>query len=193
MSRRLPPIPASQQSPEQAQLVALYRSSWRKVLATPDGGLGGPFDATLYSPGYASSIVEVGDYFREKSGLPPRIKELAVLIVAHKTRCGFEWHAHAAAALRLGVDLESIKAIRDGRMPKLESAAETAALEVAQQLTQSGAIDDPTFERARSALGEKVLIDLIGLVGYYFTVAIILNCARVTHPKVGTGEFPELP
>lgn len=48
---RFPPIKPADMTPEQRELAASYRTGWRTSIANPDGSLGGPFDATLRSPG----------------------------------------------------------------------------------------------------------------------------------------------
>ncbi len=66
---RFPPIKPADMTPEQRELAASYRTGWRTSIANPDGSLGGPFDATLRSPGLAGRLAGVSNYFRDGTAL----------------------------------------------------------------------------------------------------------------------------
>lgn len=77
---RFPPIKPADMTPEQRELAASYRTGWRTSIANPDGSLGGPFDATLRSPGLAGRLAGVSNYFRDGTALPRRLNEFAILV-----------------------------------------------------------------------------------------------------------------
>jgi 4-carboxymuconolactone decarboxylase len=49
-------------------------------------------------------------------------------------------------------------------------------------------VSDAVFQRARALLGEKGVVDLTGLVGYYTLLALTLNAFEVPVPE--DGEVP---
>jgi 4-carboxymuconolactone decarboxylase len=62
-------------------------------------------------------------------------------------------------------------------------ADETVVYEFCTALHTTHAVDDPLFERAVTALGERGVMDLIGVTGYYTLVSMVLNVAEVPLPE----------
>jgi 4-carboxymuconolactone decarboxylase len=58
-------------------------------------------------------------------------------------------------------------------------------------LERRRAVGDATYRRAVAAFGEAGVIDLIGVIGYYTTLAMILNVAR-TPPPHGAPRLRKL-
>ena len=50
-----------------------------------------------------------------------------------------------------------------------------------------------TYARAVARLGEQNLIDLIGVVGYYTLLAMVMNVARTGVPQGPSLPLPPLP
>ena len=46
------------------------------------------------------------------------------------------------------------------------------------ELLQNKSVSDPTYARMLAKFGEQGVVDTTGLVGYYSTLAMILNVAR---------------
>ena len=55
-------------------------------------------------------------------------------------------------------------------------------------------VSDPTYRRALARFGEQGVIDLLGVVGYYNFLAIVMNATRTGMPE-GVAEplrrYPE--
>ncbi|HVZ45251.1 MAG TPA: carboxymuconolactone decarboxylase family protein [Ramlibacter sp.] len=184
---RFPPVAPNDMTPAQRDLASSYRTGWRTTIANADGSLGGPFDATLRSPELAGRLGAVSNYFRDGTALPPRLNELAILVVARHWDSDFEWHAHCAAALDAGLAREVVDGVNAGHTPAGMRADEAIVFEVATELQSRHRLSDATFERARSVLGERQLIDLVGVCGYYTLVAMMLATADV-HPASAPRE-----
>ena len=80
----------------------------------------GPFEAMMHSPRLMTLAQAVGEYLRYHSAIGTTLSELVILITARAWSQDFEWHVHAPAAERAGIDPTVIAAIRDGRRPKRE-------------------------------------------------------------------------
>jgi 4-carboxymuconolactone decarboxylase len=52
------------------------------------------------------------------------------------------------------------------------------------------AVDDPVFERVKQRFGERGLVDLTGLIGYYSFVSVTLNVFEVPVPP-GAALLPK--
>jgi 4-carboxymuconolactone decarboxylase len=59
---------------------------------------------------------------------------------------------------------------------------EAIVYDFASELLGTGQVSDATFQRAKTAFGERGVVDLVGAVGYYSLVSMVLNVARVPLP-----------
>jgi 4-carboxymuconolactone decarboxylase len=80
-----------------------------------------------------------------------------------------------AAALKAGVDAAVIEAIRRGEEPSFERGDERLAYDVVVELQRTKRLSDETFERARSAWGNELLIEAVSAIGFYTTAAMMIN------------------
>jgi 4-carboxymuconolactone decarboxylase len=96
--------------------------------------------------------------------------------------------------LKLGTSPETIEAVRCGRRPVDMSADEALIYDFTQELLTHRGICDATYAGTVARLGERGVIDLTGLIGYFLTVSLILNVAH-TPPEVveGVESLPALP
>ncbi len=169
------------------QLDAAQRRLYEAVLASPrgqgaarrliqreDGTLTGPFDAWLRSPVLGAHLERVGMALRSDSVLPGAARETAVLVVARAWGADFEWWVHRLVARREGVSEAAIEAIGRGQKPRSDDAACQAAHDVAHELVAHRRLDAVTFARARAVLGERALVELVTLIGFYQLVSGIL-------------------
>jgi nitroreductase/alkylhydroperoxidase family enzyme len=182
------------------QLDAAQRRLYDAVLASPrgqggarrmvlrdDGTLTGPFDAWLRSPALGEHLERVGMALRTDTVLPAPAREIAVLVVARAWSADFEWWVHGLVARGVGVPEAAIEAIGQGRRPVLEDAAWQAAHDVAAELVERRRLEPATLERARAALGERALVEVITLVGFYQLVSGLLESF---HPPGPSAELP---
>jgi nitroreductase/alkylhydroperoxidase family enzyme len=159
----------------------------RRFIQRQDGTLTGPFDAWLRSPVLGEHLERVGMALRTDTVLPAAARETAVLVVARAWGADFEWWVHGLVARREGVPEAAIDAIGHGRRPRFEDAACQAAHDVAHELVERRSLDSATLERAREALGERALVEVATLVGFYQLVSGILESF---HPPGPSAELP---
>jgi nitroreductase/alkylhydroperoxidase family enzyme len=159
----------------------------RRFIQREDGTLTGPFDAWLRSPVLGEHLERVGMALRTDTVMPAAARETAVLVVARAWGADFEWWVHGLVARREGVPEAAIEAIGRGRRPHFEDAACQAAHDVAHELVAHRRLDPLTLERAREALGERALVEVITLVGFYQLVSGILESF---HPPGPSGDLP---
>ena len=57
------------------------------------------------------------------------------------------------------------------------------AWDFCNELMRTHGVSDATYADAVALLGERGLIDLIGLVGYFTTVSMVMNVARTPPPR----------
>ena len=155
-------------------------------LASGAGGLAGPFNAMLYAPPVGHALQELGAAIRFRSELPPRIREMAILMVAQAWDSAYERASHEPIGRDAGLTDEEIEALRGGADPGFADKQEQAAYAVLRALTgldpTTADLDDEQYDTAVAALGERALVELSTLVGYYATLALQMRIFRVPAP-----------
>ena len=151
------------------------------------GVVRGPFPIWLRIPDLADRANQFGNALRIGGKLDKRLFELMVLIVARRWSAQYEWYAHAKAALQAGLSPEIVEAIQNRRKPESMREDEQLIYDVITELTDTGTLSQPSYDRALAALGLDLLIELITAAGFYTMIALMLN---VFDAPVPTGEQP---
>lgn len=183
---RMPPIPEAQMTDVQKKVVA-------DIVAGPRKHLVGPFIPLLRSPDFMGRLQKTGEYLRYNSAFEPRLSELAILITARLWSQNFEWYAHSTIAEKAGLNPAIIAAIADGRRPAEMAADEATIWDFLDELSRNKRVSDPTYQRALKAFGERGIVDLVGIHGYYSLLAMILNVSQAPLPdgaKPGLAPLP---
>jgi 4-carboxymuconolactone decarboxylase len=69
---------------------------------------------------------------------------------------------------------------------------ETAVYNFATELLETKQVSDSTFAAAKSLLGERGVVDLINVMGWYGTVSMLLNVDRYPLPEGVQAELKPL-
>ena len=173
---RLPVLSLEDMTPEQVEVYDLIASGVR-------GTAGGPFSALLYSPGLTRCVEQLGVYIRYQCAVPERQRELLICMIASHWRADFEWYIHAPLALNLGIPEDVLSKISKGEAPSFVDPADAVAHAFATQTMQTGRVSDSTYDKAVATFGEKGVVDLTGLLGYYSLLAMTLNTFEVEVPE----------
>jgi len=150
------------------------------IVKGPRAGMRGPFNALLRSPALADKAQQLGEHVRFKTSLPPRLKELAILVTARHWTAQYEWYAHNRLAREAGLDPKTCDAIGEGKKPAGMSAEEATVYEFCAELLATTQVSDTAFAKTRDRFGEAGVIELTVTCGYYSMVAMVLNVDR--HP-----------
>src|SRR5262249_10504301 len=92
------------------------------ILSGPRADITGPLGVMMVSPERGDLAQKAVAYSRFAgregfSSVPPKLNELAILVVAKHWSAEYVWNAHHNAAERLGIPAEAIEAIRTGKRP----------------------------------------------------------------------------
>jgi 4-carboxymuconolactone decarboxylase len=155
------------------------------------GALVGPFNAWLLSPSIGDRIQRLGEAIRFESSLPQNVLEVAILVEAREWRAEFEWWAHVRLARRAGVSQEVIAAIHDQREPAFGDPGEETAWRFATELLQDRRVSTATYRATRERFGERGLMELVTLLGYYTLVSMTLNAFEVPLPEGQESAFAD--
>ncbi len=152
-------------------------------------GLQGPAGIQLYTKA-APHLVALNQYLRFKSGISPRIREIAILTAAREMDSQFEWAAHEPEALSVGVPLDVVEAIKHRRSTAGLDEADATVIELGRQIWQTHKVASELFAKARSLFGAAMLIDIVLLMGNYASTAAMLATVDMQLHK---GSEPLLP
>lgn len=166
----------------ESEMSEAQRKVHGEIAAGPRGGVRGPFNALLRSPELADRAQKLGEWVRFRSSIPEALKEFAILVTARHWNAQYEWHAHHAHALKAGLDPRLAAELAEGRRPSGMSAEEAAVHDFCKELHETKQVSDANYARMVERFGERGAVDLIGIVGYYTLVSMILNVDRVPIP-----------
>ena len=158
------------------------RSVYRAIAGGPRGGVRGPFNFLLRSPELADRAQKLGEYARFKSSLRAALNELAILVTARYWSAQYEWYAHVKLAEKAGLRPEIIRSIGKNQKPADMSADETIVYEFCHELHHKKEVSDATYAAAAKRFGERGVVDLVGVSGYYTLVSMVLNVERHALP-----------
>lgn len=185
-NRRFPLIPEDRLTSEQHAIVDDIRAGPRSQLATSSaskpGPIGGPFNVMLRSPGVGMLIQKLGSEIRFNSVLSGKLNELAIITTARHHTANYEWAAHCKLALQGGLDPAVAQAIAEGRKPEGMDADETLVYEFSRELHEKHGVSDAMFKRACDRFGERGVVDLIAVNGYYSLISFLLNVDQTPLP-----------
>ena len=181
---RFKPLMWERLTPEQKTMV-------NDLLAGTRTSLDGPFNALLRSPEMGNLSQKLGEYVRFRTSVPQRLNEMAILLTSKWWSAQYEWNPHKTLALRAGLSAAVIDDIQAGRRPARMQPDETVIYDFSTELREHRRVSDATFKAAVNVLGEKGVMDLVALMGYYDLVSMVLNVDRYPLPEGTPLPFPE--
>ena len=164
------------------------RASGPFRLTEDDGSLIGPFGPMLLAPAVGGALAALGEAIRYRSSLSARTREIAILAVA-ALRCNdFEWYAHERVGRAIEMTDTELAAIKSGGEPDY-AADELDVLRYTRVIAEGRPVDDDGYRRLVEALGEPGVAELATLVGYYTTLAMVMEVFEVSVPRGETSPF----
>ncbi len=154
-------------------------------LTDDEGRLGGPLNTILHAPGIGMAQQTFGAGLVTELSLSPRVKELAVLSIANHERSDFQRVSHERIGREAGLSDEQMIALRERREPPLEDPVESIAWRTTAALLADGDLDDEAYDEAVRVLGERGLIELTALIGYYHMLALQIRVFRIAIEGAG--------
>lgn len=133
----------------------------------------------LHSPPVAAGWNRMLGAVRADLALSPKLKELAMCVVAVLNGAEYEWGHHAPLFVQAGGTDAQLAAMRDpeaaSRDAALFDAAERAALALSVEMTRTVKVSDATFAAVRAALpDDRQVFELVTVVAAYNMVSRVL-------------------
>jgi len=167
---------------EETQLDDAQRRVFNDCKAGPRGSVPPPVHVWLKSPNLADNAHKLGAHVRFGTDFSQKLTEIAILMTARYWTAQFEWAAHVRLGLQAGLTQDQIDAIAERRTPKFDDPDDQLVYEFAHGYYQNHRVDDATYERVQKRWGDKGVVDLAGLIGYYSFVSVTLNVFEVPTP-----------
>ena len=174
------------------KLNAAQKKVAAEISAGPRKDVRGPFVPMMRSPGLTGPTQALGAYIRWGVKLPFRLAEFAGLMAARDWSCQYEWAVHVPHALKGGLSQDTVDALAECRRPEKMKKDEAIVYDFVNELLKNRGVSDTTYVRAVKYFGEESVVDLVGVVGYYAMIAMLMNVAR-TAPPSGLLPLAALP
>jgi 4-carboxymuconolactone decarboxylase len=129
----------------------------------------------LRIPRIAEAANRMGNSLRLEGKLDRRLFELAILVIARHWSAQYEWFVHEKAALAAGLSGEVVEALRHRKAPTFPRSDEQLVYDLVSELQETRTLGQASFERALAALGPDLLIELVSVIGFYTTAAMMIN------------------
>ncbi|MCK8786054.1 carboxymuconolactone decarboxylase family protein [Roseomonas sp. NAR14] len=195
MPRPMPrPMPRLDLPPEET-MTPEQRAARDEAVAGIRGRVPAPMIAWLRNPELARRGQKLGELLRYQTTLEPHLSELAILVCGRHWTSHHEWTAHKREGLKAGIDPAVVADIAARRAPRLEDERAQAVHDVSATLLSTARLPAPLYARAVAALGERGLVELVGILGYYCLVALTLNAFELglpgsLAPELEDPDFP---
>jgi 4-carboxymuconolactone decarboxylase len=182
---RMPEIPADKLTDAQKKALDQFISKRGGPLVR------GPFLALLRSPDVMTPAEVLGEYLQFKTVLPPKLRELVILITARQWTQDTEWNSHVAIAVKDGLSPEIAAALAAGQRPPAMDGGEQTVYDFCDELHRNHSVSDATYAKAVAQFGEQGVVDIVSVNGYYTWFAMIMNSVRAT-PYTPVAGMPTM-
>jgi alkylhydroperoxidase family enzyme len=165
---RLPPLPADQWDDAVDEALAVMLPRERR---TPEKA-SNILTTFVNHPALIKEFLRFNVHLLFRSTLSPRLRELAILRVAHRTDSEYEWIQHVKMGLNAGLTEDEIAGVQRG-----EAADEfdRTVLTGVDELMDSYELSDATWSALGERFDERQRMDFVFTVGCYVTVAMALK------------------
>jgi len=171
------------------EMSADQRETYDESIASKRGSPPPPMMAWLNSPEMARHATRLGAILRYDTSFPAKLSEIAILVTARHWTAHYEWYAHKRLALAGGMEPSVIEDIRQRRTPKFEDPKAQIIYDLSKSLHEGHGVAQGLYDDAVRVIGERGIVEIIGLCGYYTMVSMTLNAFEFELPE---GEVSEL-
>jgi 4-carboxymuconolactone decarboxylase len=164
---RVQPLPADQwDEATQQALSAMRGADTNNALST-----------LAHHPALAKAFLRFNVHLLTSSTLPARTRELAILRVAHRRQCAYEWSHHVRMAKDEGITDDQIAAVQqfgDGSAADFD-AFDRAVIAGVDELDEKSELSDQTWAALGERLNDQQRMDYVFTVGCYALLAMAFN------------------
>jgi 4-carboxymuconolactone decarboxylase len=189
----LPPAASEWGPDEYAAVGALFGIPGDDV---PRAGSGHPRDPLNFDilgvlarhPKMAREFLVYNGFLLQRGELPVRLRELAVLRLAHARRSAFFWGEHVRVATAGGLSEDDIARLARGNDEF--GGVDLLILEATDELLADGRLQPSRWQRLVDELGTHQAMELIFVVGTYAMLAMACDTWALAPPS-GSAKLPD--
>lgn len=171
----------------EADLTPEQKTVWDRIKSGPRGRVALTHNTWLRNPVLSDHIQQLGAYLRYDV-LSDKQRELAILVTGRCWNCELEWILHERQAREAGHSDADLKILASGGKPDFAEADLSAIYDYVVELYETRDISDATYERVLQTLGEKGVVELVALVGFYDMTATLIKTFQFDKPE-GVGPI----
>ena len=160
---RILPLPKSEWTEEARDVFAF----WGEPDAREKGSAANLTMVQANHPKLAMAYNTFGKHLLLNSSLPARPRELVVLCVSWHLKAEYEWHYHVGYAVKAGITLDEIAAIKEGPQATNWNEKDRAVLLMVDELLKNNAVSGETWDLASQHYNTHQIMDLVFTIGNY--------------------------
>ncbi len=184
---RMPPVTPADLDEEGQKLLAARQN----VNPAP-----GPGHITIYNPKAAEGFGAIGRALGVPTGqnsrLGQRMYQLVVLITAREIDQKYEWSAHEPMGLRAGLEQSVIDVVKYDRDVKGLGEKDATVIQFLRAVMRDHRVSRDLWAKQIQLFGRQNTVEIIQLMGDYFTVGSMMNAADQHLPPERTALLPDL-
>ena len=165
---RLAPLPADQWDDEVQHAL---KGMLPRDRQNPEGA-GTALSTLVRHPDLTKAFLGFNVYLLFRSSLPARMREVAILRVAHRRACIYEWAHHVELAKTVGLTDDDVEAIRRG---EAADELDRLVLQAVDELDEKSTLTDATWDALGEHLSDRQRMDFVFTVGAYGMLAMAFN------------------
>lgn len=174
-----------------AELTEAQRKITDRIASGPAKRVAGPWNAMLRAPELSHIVEQMSRYVRFNTCLSPALYEFVVLVVSRHLTSQYPWWVHKPAAIKEGVPASVIDQLEKGVRPDGMSEQQALLHDFCTELLRNKDVSDDTYGRMVAMWGEKGIIEVTGLLGYYNLISHVMFVDRFM-PHDGTVPLKPL-
>jgi 4-carboxymuconolactone decarboxylase len=136
-------------------------------------------------PDLTKAYLTFSFYLLTRSTLPARLRELAVLRIAHLTKCAYEWDEHVRIGTDAGLTAADIDALQRG---EAVDPFDQTVLTAVDELVAATRIGDASWAALGERMDTRQLMDFVFTIGGYHMLAMALNTFGVEPASAASKE-----
>jgi 4-carboxymuconolactone decarboxylase len=138
-------------------------------------------------PEMARTFMSYNAFLLQRGELPLRLRELAILRLAHARRSAFFWGEHVRVATAGGLSEDDLTALARGN--DAFDGVDRLVLEATDELLAGGRARPATWNRLVDELGTHQAMELVFVVGTYAMLAMACDTWELAPPP-GSASLP---
>ncbi|MEU1806669.1 carboxymuconolactone decarboxylase [Streptomyces sp. NPDC019937] len=149
----------------------------------------GPHKIWLANPALLKAIVPTGAYFQKDSSLSKAEIEIVTNVITGRWLAAYANYEHEKIGVALGgLEPCKVEALIAGLPTSFDDPRQQLVYELASTLAQPRVVPVGLFKRAQETIGDKGIVDLTVLMGWFTGVSLTLAAFDVPSNAVGLKQ-----